>query len=108
MGTEMHVGNYLGLVHTGEQQLAEAFATVAEHHQDEPDVKELCQALGKWSQAHVRNLTPFIERYGEERAAEPENLKADLFQGPRSGGLGLLRDLHDLWLMANESEICWM
>ncbi len=27
--------------------------------------------------------------------------------GPRQGSLALLRDLHDLWLMANEVQLCW-
>jgi hypothetical protein len=30
-----------------------------------------------------------------------------VFRGPRSGGLGLLRDLHDLYRMAIECDIAW-
>jgi hypothetical protein len=29
------------------------------------------------------------------------------FGGTRQGGLGLLRDLHDLYLMANDVDIAW-
>jgi NADH dehydrogenase/NADH:ubiquinone oxidoreductase subunit G len=36
---------------------------------------------------------------------EPERLHSELFAGTRQGGLGLLRDLHDLYLMATECEV---
>ncbi|MGH6914729.1 MAG: hypothetical protein ACREH3_13605, partial [Geminicoccales bacterium] len=38
---------------------------------------------------------------------EPERLHSELFAGTRGGPLGLLRDLHDLYLMACECDICW-
>jgi hypothetical protein len=41
------------------------------------------------------------------RQDEPKRLADALFHGSRSGGFGLLRDLHDLWLLANESHISW-
>jgi hypothetical protein len=41
----MHIGNYLGLVHASEQQLADAFKQVAEHHGDEPDIYQTCMLL---------------------------------------------------------------
>jgi hypothetical protein len=39
---------------------------------------------------------------GKRRAAKEG---AKLFGGTRGGGLGLLRDLHDLYLMATECEV---
>ena len=33
----MHVGLYLQMVHTSEKALQEAFKTVADHHQQEPE-----------------------------------------------------------------------
>jgi hypothetical protein len=45
----MHVGNYLELVHTSEQQLADAFLTIAKHHSDEPDILQTCQLIASWS-----------------------------------------------------------
>ena len=38
---------------------------------------------------------------------EPSKLAGVLFEGNRAGGFGLLRDLHDLWLLAGESHISW-
>lgn len=103
----MHVGNYLGLVHHSEQQLADAFRKVAGQHGDEPDVFQTCQLLANWSQQHAEALKPLVDRYSEEKSDEPERLRQVLFESPRSGGLGLLRDLHDLYLLATEVQICW-
>jgi hypothetical protein len=36
---------------------------------------------------------------------EPDRLYSELLKGTRQGGLGLLRDLHDLYLMASECDI---
>ena len=38
----MHVGLYLQMVKVTEEELEEAFKTVAEHHHQEPDLKEIC------------------------------------------------------------------
>ncbi len=103
----MHVGNYLGLAHASDDQLADALTTVADHHGDEPDVHETCLLLAAWSRDHRATLAPLIERYAEQKSAEPERLKQTLFQEPRGGSLALLRDLHDLWLLANEVNLCW-
>lgn len=103
----MHVGNYLGLAHNSEQQLADAFRTIADHHGDEPDIYQTCQLLASWSQNHVQALKPLIDRYSEHKSDEPEQLSKTLFEEPRTGSLALVRDLHDLWLLANEVHLCW-
>ncbi len=103
----MHIANYLGLVHVSEQQLAEALLTVAETHHQEPDVLGTCKLLASWSFRHVTELAPFVERYAEKKSKEPKRLRQALFHGPRTGGLGLLRDLHDLWLLASEVHLGW-
>jgi hypothetical protein len=56
---------------------------------------------------HAERLAPFAQRYGEDAPSEPERLHSELFKGTRSGGLGLLRDLHDLFLMATECDVAW-
>lgn len=103
----MHLAHYLGLVHRSERMLAKAFRDVAEAHGDEPDVRLLCQKLAQQCDQHASKLMPFVDRYGEEAPEEPERLHTDLFGGTRSGGLGLLRDLHDLYLLASEIDISW-
>jgi hypothetical protein len=53
---------------------------------------------------HVASLAPIIQRYGEQRADEPERLRAAEFGGIRTGGVGLLRDLYTL---ASLVDITW-
>jgi hypothetical protein len=103
----MHLANYLGYLHRAELDLAEGFRKIGEGHAVESDVYHTCHTLAKQCEAHAEQLKPFVDRYGEERPEEPENLYHDLFDEIRLGGLGLLRDLHDLYLMAHACDISW-
>ena len=103
----MHLANYLGYLHKAELHLAEALRKVGEGHAAESDVFHTCNTLAKQCEAHVERLGPFLERYGEGAPTEPDRLHHELFAEIRSGGLGLLRDLHDLYLMANACDIAW-
>jgi hypothetical protein len=103
----VNLAHYLGLLHKAELELGEAFRDVGEAHRDEPDVLHDCGMLAGWCDRHAERLQPFADRYGEEADDEPDRLHSDLFQGTRGGGLGLLRDLHDLYLMAAECDIAW-
>jgi hypothetical protein len=103
----MHLANYLGYLHRAELNLAEGFRKVGEAHAEEADVYHTCNTLAEQCEAHAEKLQPFVERYGEEAPEEPERLYHDLFDETRSGGLGLLRDLHDLYLMAHACDISW-
>lgn len=102
----MHLATYLGLLHRAETDLADGFRQVAEGHAAEPDVYHLCHTLAKQCEAHVEMIKPFAERYGEESPEEPDRLRHDFFDnGTREGGLGLLRDMQDLFMMAQEVQI---
>jgi len=103
----MHLATYIGLIHTGEQTLAASFRQVAEGHAAEADVFHTCHNLAAQCDEHVEALAPLVERYGEQRATEPERLHAEGLAETRSGGLGLLRDLHDLYLLAHYLDISW-
>lgn len=103
----MHLAHYLGLLHRSQIELAAAFREVGRMHRDEPDVFHVCERLAVQCDGHAERLRPFAERYSEEAPDEPERLHSTLFSGPRTGGLGLLRDLHDLYLMAAECDIAW-
>lgn len=103
----MHIATYLGLVHKGEQHLAAALATVAERHRDEPDIPVTCNILAAWSHEHAQKLQPILDRYGEQPVLAPLILHTVLFKGPRSGTLGLLRDLQDLHLLAGDVHGNW-
>jgi anaerobic selenocysteine-containing dehydrogenase len=98
---------YVGLLHRSEEHLSDAFKNVADHHRQSPDIYETCMLMAGWSAEHVQKLHPLIARYREESKKEPDRLRRALFEGPRSGGVGLLRDLHDLWLAAAEVHLCY-
>jgi hypothetical protein len=101
----MHLAAYLGLLRDSEQSLADAFLQVGAHHREEPDVEHLCKVLGEQAAAHVRALDPVDQRYGEQDDPEPERLEAAEFGGIRQGGVGLLRDLQDLYTLASFVDI---
>lgn len=103
----MHLANYLGLLHDAEGALAGAFEQVAKQHGDEPDVEHLCLLLSRQAAAHGEALAPVVERYGEQDDREPEKLAAAEFDGNRTGGVGLLRDLQDLYALACFVDITW-
>jgi formylmethanofuran dehydrogenase subunit D len=102
------VAEYLGLLRDAEHEIAAAFNLVAEHHGDEPDIVQICERFAATSEVHEEALARFASIYGETSASEASRVRETLFQGPRFGGLGLVRDLHDLFLLATEAYLCWM
>lgn len=102
----MHIGKYLDLVHRSETDLAKAFRKVAKAHGDEPDVYQTCQLLASWSDKLVEELDPFVVKYKPEKDKEPDRLTQTLLKDTRKGGMALLRDLHDLYLVATEVQVC--
>lgn len=104
----MHLATYLGLLCRAEEDLAGGFRQVADGHSGEPDVYHLCKTLAIQCESHTERLRPFVDRYGEEVPEEPDRLRMDFFgDGTREGGIGLLRDLQDLYMMAHECDISW-
>jgi hypothetical protein len=103
----MNVAQYISLVYRAEQKLADAFERVATQHSLEPDVLQLCKKFSTWCLDHVENIKKLTDRYGDDEDDEPEDIYDALFDKPRMGAMGLLRDLHGLWLLANEVKLCW-
>jgi hypothetical protein len=104
----MLLPHYLGLLENSEKQLTDAFEYVAKKHRDEPDVEQMCAKLSAWSREHRGRVQGFVAKYSEEQEGEPAKLKRSLFAEKRSGPLALLRDLHDLWLLTQEVQLCWI
>ncbi|MEU6072503.1 hypothetical protein [Micromonospora sp. NPDC047074] len=103
----MHLAHYLGLLHRAQVNLATAFRQVADAHAEEPDLRHLCRQQAQRCDAHAEQLRPFAAHYSEDASAEPDRLHSQLFTGTRTGGIGLLRDLQDLYLMAAECDVAW-
>ncbi len=103
----MHLSTYLGLLHTSERTLAGSYRQVGEGHQQEADVFYACRTVAAQCDAHVEALAPVVERYGQAAETEPERLHAVGLSSVRSGGLGLLRDLHELYALCSFVDITW-
>jgi hypothetical protein len=103
----MHLSSYLGLLETGCATLAESYRQVADGHADEVDVRQICLQFAGQCDEQEQLLKPFTSRYGSHPSGEPERLHADGLSSTRSGGLGLLRDLHDLHLLAGYLDLAW-
>jgi hypothetical protein len=104
----MNLDIYLGMLRQAEQTLAESFRQVADGHGAEPDVHFLCHTLAGQCEHHSKLLLPVVQRYGEDRSDnEPERLHAQGLSETRSGPVGLLRDLQDLFLLASLVDVTW-
>ena len=97
----------VGVQNSSELDLANGFRVVADGHAEEPDVYHLCQTLAQQCEEHAEQLEPFVHRYGEEKPEVPDRLYHELFDEVRQGSLGLLRDLQDLYVMAQFCDITW-
>lgn len=106
--SEKHVAKYLGLLKDAEHEIAAAFTKVADHHKDEPDIVQTCQLFAATSRVHEKAIERFTSIYGEASDHEASRVKDSIFHGPRSGGFGLVRDLHDLFLLTTEAHLGWM
>lgn len=103
----MHVSSYLRLVHSAELSLAESYRLVGNAHQAEAEIFYACGTVASQCDNHGRLLAPVVDRFGEAPEGEPERLHVAGLSGTRSGGLGLLRDLHDLYALCSFVDITW-
>jgi hypothetical protein len=103
----MHLSSCLGLVETGCATLANSYRQIADGHADEPDVKQTCQQFAAQCDHHEEQLRPFTARYSSHPPGEPERLDANGLSSTPSGAHGLLRDLHDLYLLAGFLDMAW-
>lgn len=104
----MKLNVYLSLLEEAEHTLASAFREVAREHGDEPDIHFLSLSLADQCDAHVEQLRPVVDRYGTANAGdEPERLHHGGLDEARSGPLGLLRDLQDLFILATMVDTTW-
>jgi hypothetical protein len=102
-----HIATFVGLAHRTEQTLADSLRQVAAGHPEDPDTVNVCTSLARLHDGTVERLHSVAERYGEEGAEEPERLHAQALETTREGGVGLLRDLQDLYLLAALLQTTW-
>src|SRR5437868_1081425 len=103
----MQLPKFIGLTKEGEEQLAAAFMLVANKHEKNSEVRDMCKQLAQWSKSNLGALAPIIEKYGAEVADGPQRLRSALFHGDHIGGFGLVRHLQDLSLLARQTQLNW-
>ncbi len=103
----MQLPSYLGLQQHAESTLAESFRILADAHKAEADIHDLCGRHAQVCDSHVKRLAPLIEIYGERSEQEPERMRDKGLGKARSGPVGLLRDLQDVYLLATFTDITW-
>jgi len=102
----MELNSYIGYTQRREEALAKAYKKAAAHHTAEPDVAGMCKVFASWSMDHAENLEALLNRYStdkDKKLDQSERLKLSI----HDGSVGLLQDLHELWLMTSEVNICW-
>jgi hypothetical protein len=102
------IPSYLGFTMSAERALADAFVLVGFRHATEPEMANAARLHSNWCKEHLSALQSPAERYGAKRSREGERLRRALFRGRRLGSFGLLRDLHDLLVLATSVHACWM
>ena len=102
-----HLSTYVGLADHSERTLAESFRAVAHGHAQVADVFHTCHLLAQMSDRHRSDLSPAVQRYGEDDIEEPERLHAEGLAQARAGEIGLLRDLQDLHVLATLVQTTW-
>lgn len=103
----MHLPTYLTMLTTAERTLAHSHRQVAAGHAGESDVHYTCADFARRCTAHAEALAPIAERYADRRQAEPDRLHPSGLEATRSGPIGLLRDLQDLYQLAGHVDITW-
>lgn len=103
----MHLTTYLDFLAQLERNLATSCRTVSAGYPDDNDVFYATRRFAELCDARAAALGPVIDRHGAAREAPPDRLHADPISGARSGAIGLLRDLQDLYQLANLADITW-
>lgn len=103
----MHLPTYLTMLASAERTLADSHRHVATGHADEADVHYTCRDFAHHCDSHADALVPIIDRYADRRQPEPDRLHPPGLTTIRTGPIGLLRDLQDLYQLAGLVDITW-
>lgn len=105
-------------VHEGERELEDELHVVAERHRSDHEVRHTALDLARWSLQNRKDLAPVLERYGDGVDTEPHDPGGDVLRSAREKaaellgrrpetGAVLLRDLRQLYLLAQGNAVLW-
>lgn len=103
----MHLSTYLELLDKAERCLATSYRVVGQGHAAEADLPTTCELLATQCDQHITLLAPVLLRYDTTTLDRPERLHPQPITHTRSGGVGLLRDLQDLYTLASFVDLTW-
>lgn len=113
------IGQLLDDLHDAETDLAHEYRVVAERQAAEQDVYYLCYTLAKQADEHADHVRRIAEKF-DKRLSEPgaerltnvlagmRHKTSELLGRHPETGLLLLRDLRQLYLVAQEANIHWL
>jgi ferredoxin-nitrate reductase len=96
------VSDYLSLLKESNLVFRDAARQVAMDHSENAEVARGSEFMRRLADEAIGRLQPFLQRYGTVKNREPRKLHHALFSKRRFGDFGLLRELHDLFLLASE------
>jgi anaerobic selenocysteine-containing dehydrogenase len=96
------VSDYLGMLGDANAAFRDAARQVAEDHSENAEIVRGSELMRSFAIQALDSLQPFFEKYGSAKKTEPRKLRETLFSKRRFGDFGLLRELHDLYLLATQ------
>jgi hypothetical protein len=113
------IGQLLDDLHDAEADLAHQYRIVAERQAAEQDVYYLCHTLAQQADEHAGHVRAVAEKFGTTLSEPGAERLTNVLSGLRhktsellgrrpESGLLLLRDLRELFLMAQEVNIHWL
>ncbi|MGW4566801.1 hypothetical protein ACWEN3_31850 [Streptomyces sp. NPDC004561] len=103
----MHLATYLDFLRTAEETLGHSYRVASEGHTGDADVHWTTAGFATQCAGHATALTPVRARYETPSEPAPERLHAQGLTAVRSGPAGLLRDLQDLYQLADLVALTW-
>jgi ferredoxin-nitrate reductase len=103
----MQIAVYMALTIESEQLLQTAYLNVASRHERDAGIRDGCHRAARFAEIRLNGGRELSEKFGTTSSHDPKLLANALFHGLRADALGLVRDLHDLSLLANQSLLCW-
>lgn len=113
------IGQLLGDLHDAETDLAHQYRIVAEREAAEHDVHYMCYTLARQCDQHAEQVRRIADGFGKPLAGPSGERLTNVLAGLRhktsellgrrpEAGLLLLRDLRQLYLMAEEASVHWI
>ena len=104
---EPQVAASLGVLRASLEELRASFALLADRHADNYEIWGTAIVLAGWIAADEGLLDPLVDRYGIKASRHAHKVGAALLGGRRAGLPGLLADLTDVSLLAQQAEVAW-